>query len=170
MHVWLENQECFLHEFTGLGSPIHNCFIPCQKALETWENLMEKRKCLLTRNRFSIKSCFHLGLTASTISLTPTVKLGLFLVHMHTLTVKLKGCTDAVQRNGGKHATSDPLVRVTARPAEASERRNIMKMIRSDSLLPPQTGSQVDNCFKLPATVRRTLSPAFKHTVGAGWD
>ena len=83
---------------------------------------------------------------------------------MHTLTVKLKGCMAAAQRNGGKHVTFDPLVRVTARPAETSERRNIMKMIRSDSPLPPQTGSQVDNCSKLPTTVRPTLSPAFKRT------
>lgn len=131
---------------------------------------MKKRKSLLTRNRFSIKSCFHLGLTAPAISLTPTVKLGLSLRHMHTLTVKLKGCTVVVQRNGGKHATFEPVVRVTARPAETSERRNVLKMIRSDSPLPPQTGSQVDNCSKLPTTVRSTLSPAFKHTVGAGQD
>ena len=88
----------------------------------------------------------------------------------HAHTVKLEGCTDAGQRNGGKHATFDPPVRVAARPAETSERGNIVKMIRSDSTLPPQTGSQVDDCSKLPVTVRQTLSPAFKHTVGAGQD
>ena len=30
----LKNQACFLREFTGLGSPIHNRFIACQKTLE----------------------------------------------------------------------------------------------------------------------------------------
>lgn len=45
-----------------------------------------------------------------------------------------------------------------------------MKMIRSDNLLPPQTGSQVNNSAELPATVGPTLTPALKRTVGAGQD
>lgn len=129
---------------------------------------MERRKRLLTQNRFSIKSCFRVALSAAAVSPTPTVKL--CLSGRHTLTVKLEVCTDAEQRNGGKHATSDPPVGVAVGPVETSERRNIVKMIRSDRPLPPQTGSQVDNCSRLPTTVRQTLSPAFKHTVGAGQD
>ena len=48
--------------------------------------------------------------------------------------------------------TSDPTDGVTAGPAETSEGRNVVEMIGSDSPLPPQTGSQVDNCAKPPTT------------------
>ena len=127
-------QADFLHEFTGFGSLIHNCFIACQKTMNVGEkNLTERRKYLLTRSRSLIKSCFHLGPTAPAISPSPTVKLTLPGPQAHTH-CKTQGLHWG---NGGKHVTYDPLVRVTARPAETSERRNVVKTIRSDSLLPP---------------------------------
>lgn len=125
---------------------------------------------VLTRNRFSIKLCFHLGLRAPAISLTSTGKLLLSLFHWHTLTVKPEESTLAEQRNVGKHVAFNLSVEVTARPSETWERMHIVKMIRADSPLPPETGNQVADCSKPPMNINPSLLTAFKHTVGTEQD
>ena len=86
----LKNQACFLREFTGLGSPIHNRFIACQKTLEGRGYTDGEEKMSFNQKQTLHKILFSPWPDSPAISLTPTVKLSLSLFHMHTLTVKLK--------------------------------------------------------------------------------
>lgn len=77
--------------------PLCSYAVARRKTKKGWKTAGGERKCLLIRNRFSIKSCFHLGLTAPAMSPTPTVKLVLPLFHMarthaRCKTRGLRGC------------------------------------------------------------------------------
>lgn len=90
------------------------------------------------------------------------------ILHAHT---QPEGCIVAIQMNGGKHVTFNPLVRVTARPLETSERMDIMKMIRPDS---PRFLPRQEIKWITAPNFQWLLDPHYylplKHTVGAEVD
>lgn len=142
MHVGLENEACFLHEVTGLGSPTHNRFIACQRMLERGGRTDGDEKMSLNQKQILHKILLRAASLAPTVRPSP---------HEHP-PVNVEG------GNGGKHATFDPPDRVTAGPAGRPQREGTSwgRSALTAHFLSRQEVRWI--------TARQTLSPAFKST------